>query len=86
MKLIPNNVDIMEQFRIRNEFMEMVDSWLIDKYPGEILSDDLLPGELLNASGVRCHLVKNNANRVLAGFEIVDKKRYAWWLLKWKIS
>jgi hypothetical protein len=75
MKLIPNNVDIYEQFRRREQFVNMVAKWAKTPVSGGHL--DLK--ELEKHSGVQCHYVGQN----LAGFELVNKEAYTVFVLKW---
>jgi hypothetical protein len=75
MKLIPNNVDIYEQFRRRDQFVKMVEKWSSKSARGGRI--DLK--ELLKHSGVQCHYVGEN----LAGFELVNKEAYTMFVLKW---
>lgn len=74
MKLIPNNIDVTEQFVILNRFLDMVERW--QKYA---IENDIDATELLEASGVKCYKI----NKRLAGFEIVDFEKYLMFVLKY---
>ena len=74
MKLIPSNINIYEQFRIRDNFIKMVERWC-GKNPNYVAID---LNQLEQVSGVKCFYVGQN----LAGFELVDPKAYSWFVLK----
>lgn len=78
MKLIPNDISVTEQFEIYNRFIEMVIQW-DGRYPFD--PKHINTKRLLKESGVKCYHV-SNANR-LAGFEIVDHKKYMVFVLKY---
>lgn len=74
-KLIPNDVDIYEQFRRRDEFIMCVKRWCrADPNLSKISTI-----ELLKASGVRCWYMGTN----LAGFELLDREQYLIFKLKY---
>jgi hypothetical protein len=75
-KLIPNNITVSEQFRIRAQFVSMVGKWRHSHLPVNI---EFLQN-LEEASGVRCHYASMGQ---LAGFKLVDEKAYAWFVLRW---
>ena len=81
MKLIPNDVDINEQFRRRAQFVNMVKQWNFTVNNVPITNDELGIdlNKLQQASGVRCYRVGRN----LTGFELVDEKIYTMWMLRW---
>lgn len=76
-KLIPQDVDIYEQFRRRDEFIAMVRRWskLHPSY------HKISTTELLKASGVRCWYMGTN----LAGFELLDPEQYTMFVLKYSV-
>lgn len=77
-KLIPNDVDIYEQFRRRERFIKLVERWSgIPGFTGLYFKVNL--EQLEEDSGVRCFYVGDN----LAGFDIVDERMYAFFILKW---
>ena len=78
-KLIPNDINILEQFRIRDHFEQMVDRWggrnqitISYTYRANLkrLEED---------SGVRCHYIGTR----LAGYELVNEKAYIMFILTW---
>jgi hypothetical protein len=81
MKLIPNDVDINEQFRRRAQFVNMAKRWNFTVNNVPITNDEsrIDLNKLQQASGVRCYRVGQN----LTGFELVDEKIYTMWMLRW---
>ena len=77
MKLIPNDITVSEQHAIRDRFSNQVDKWE-ETQPARERNDKYLD-QLVNASGVKCQFLRGR----LIGFNIVDEKKYAWFLLKW---
>jgi len=80
-KLIPNNINVSEQFRIRTQFVGMVRKWrqsLLATTSKKYLELELQ--WLERDSGVRCHYTNHGE---LAGFKLVDEKIYAWFVLRW---
>ena len=75
-KLIPNNITVTEQLRIRAQFFTMIGKWRYSHLPVNI---EFLQ-HLEEASGVRCHYARSGQ---LAGFKLVDEKTYTWFVLKW---
>lgn len=76
-KLIPNNINIIEQLRIRDQFVYQTEQWCQSI---EIFTNKPNLEWLETNSGVRCHYTNNG---VLAGFKVVDEKSYVMWLLRW---
>ena len=74
-KLIPQDVDIYEQFRRRDNFINMVKRWC----RADPNSYKISTTELLKASGVRCWYMGTN----LAGFELLDPEQYTMFVLKY---
>ena len=74
-KLIPQDVDIYEQFRRRDEFVNMVKRWCKADPNHHRISTT----ELLKASGVRCWYMGDH----LAGFELLDNELYMMFKLKY---
>jgi hypothetical protein len=81
MKLIPNDVDINEQFRRRAQFVNMAKRWNFTVNNVPITNDEsrIDLNKLQQASGVQCYRVGRN----LTGFELVDEKIYTMWMLRW---
>jgi hypothetical protein len=77
-KLIPNDVDIYEQFRRRDQFIKMAAEWAGAPVTGGY-SPKIDLDQLEKDSGVRCIYVGDN----LAGFELVDERAWAIFILKW---
>ena len=80
-KLIPNDINVSEQLRIRNQFVSIVENWkksLLANTSKKYLELELQ--WLERDSGVRCHYTNHGA---LTGFKIVDEKMYAWFVLRW---
>ena len=80
-KLIPNDINVSEQLRIRNQFVSIVGKWkqsLLVNTDKKYLELELQCLE--EDSGVRCHYTNHGE---LAGFKIVDEKIYAWFVLRW---
>jgi len=80
-KLIPNNITVTEQFRIRTQFVGMVGKWkqsILTTTSKKYLELELQ--WLERDSGVRCHYTNNGE---LVGFKLVDEKMYAWFVLRW---
>lgn len=80
-KLIPNNITVAEQFRIRNQFVSMVEKWkqsLLTTTSKKYLELELQ--WLERDSGVRCHYTNKGG---LVGFKLVDEKAYMWFVLRW---
>ena len=74
-KLIPRDADIYEQFRRRDNFINMVKRWCREDPNSHKISTT----ELLKASGVRCWYMGTN----LAGFELLDREQYTIFVLKY---
>jgi hypothetical protein len=75
-KLIPNNITVSEQFVILTNFMTIVSKWDKGQFPCNV-------DKLLEDSGVKCtHLGPRRRHR-LGGFEVVDEKKYLFFVLKW---
>ena len=82
MRLIPNNIDVSEQFKIRYRFIEMVSRWYDEvNHENSYLEDIAFINTtlLLKESGIRCHYVTGN----LAGFFLEDEQQYIAFTLKY---
>jgi len=90
-RLIPNDISIYEQFRIREDFLKQVDTWSKQKRfsqyvgytPDQYRYIDL--NDLEQASGVRCFWRKyiGENQQMLAGFELVNIEAYTMFVLKY---
>ncbi len=76
-KLIPNNITVAEQLRIRAQFFTMVGKW---RYSLPVKIGNEFLQCLEEDSGVRCHYAGAGQ---LAGFKLVDEKQYVFFVLKW---
>ena len=74
-KLIPNNITVSEQFVILTNFMTMVSKWDRGQFPCSV-------AKLLEDSGVKCTHLGPHRHR-LGGFEVIDEKKYLFFVLKW---
>jgi hypothetical protein len=79
MKLVPDNVDIYEQFRRRNQFVRMVERWAGKKSVSGPYCYKVDVKLLEEESGIRCEYLRQN----LVRFELVDQKAYTMWLMRW---
>jgi hypothetical protein len=88
-RLIPNDISIYEQFRIRHDFLKQVDTWSKHKrfsqYVGYTPEQYIDLDELEQVSGVRCFWRKyiGENQRMLAGFELVNIEAYTMFVLKY---
>ena len=74
-KLISNDITVSEQMVVRDQFLKLVQNW-----QGHWQTTDI--HLLLLASGVKCQYVsKYTCN--LSGFEVVDEKKYLFFVLEW---
>jgi hypothetical protein len=80
MKLIPNGITVTEQFALRSKLDSIIDKWLHDESTPFIIHSDKSVAELERVSGIRCTCLGNNG---ICGYELVDEKKYAWFMLKW---
>lgn len=79
MKLVPNDVDIYEQFRRKAQFIKMVERWSGKQSVSGPSSYKIDVKSLEEESGVRCEYFRHN----LVGFELVNRKAYTMWLMRW---
>jgi hypothetical protein len=85
-KLIPNDITVSEQYAIRDHFSKMVKRWEHTRPSSAYVYEFL--DQLVTESGVQCQMIGHHAGRInggarLTGYDIVDEKKYAWFLLKW---
>lgn len=80
MKIIPNDIKITEQLRLRDDILSKIYKWSGGKRFRDI---DLK--QLEAETGVRCQLIipDHMQNGTLINFECVDTKLYTWFTLRW---
>jgi hypothetical protein len=81
-KLIPNNITVSEQFALRYHYDQMATSWFLETFTGPDgfgWNNERL-AVLEEASGIRCYCIRDMQ---MAGYELVDEKKFAWFTLKY---
>ena len=80
-KLIPNDITVSEQFRIRKSIIDGIYKW-----SGKKNFKDIDLKQLETETGIRCQLIVHDymPNGMLINFECVDPKLYIWFTLRWK--
>jgi len=75
-KLIPNNITVTEQIKLRDDIISAICKWSGQRQLEKI---DLTKLEI--ESGIRCwYLV---SAKTFVDLECVDEKLYMWFMLKW---
>lgn len=84
-KLIPNNIDIYQQFVIRDKIVKGIKKWVEEKYIrgtgeyAEFVFTNASLDTLEQECGIKCTLLSNGE---LVGFEMTNEKQYSWFALK----
>ena len=80
MKLIPNNITVIEQLALRDKIVD----W-IRRYSGCTAAKEIDLSKLEEETGIRCRLLVTDywKNGTLVDFECVNSELYMLFLLRW---
>lgn len=80
MKIIPNDITVTEQLRLRKNILSKIYKW-----SGEKKFKDIDLKQLEVETGLRCQLIvpEHTKDGTLINLECVDPKLYTWFLLSW---
>jgi hypothetical protein len=85
MKLITNDMTVSQQFQVRYRIDHLCENWYrhvndVSNWYGIVWSKPML-ALLEEHAGMRCSSVNNDQQ--LTGYELVDEKKYSWFVLQY---